>query len=76
MAYLAWIASELGSATGFPKGNIIPQKPKPDEGQSAGRCVRYSAHSAPSLLPDSIVFGELVSARIVGAQEVIRCAGS
>ncbi len=33
MAYLAWIASELGSATSFPKGNIIPQKPKREEGQ-------------------------------------------
>jgi hypothetical protein len=33
MARLAWIASELGSATGFPKENIIPQKPQPDEGR-------------------------------------------
>jgi hypothetical protein len=30
MAYLAWIASELGSATSFPKGTIIPQKPHRD----------------------------------------------
>jgi len=30
MAYLAWIASELGSATNFPKANIIPQKPQRD----------------------------------------------
>ena len=29
MARLAWIASELGSATGFPKTDIIPQKPSP-----------------------------------------------
>ncbi len=26
-----WIASELGSATGFPKGNIIPQKRELDQ---------------------------------------------
>src|ERR1700720_1106189 len=25
MAYLAWTASDLGSATGFPKGDMIPQ---------------------------------------------------
>jgi hypothetical protein len=31
MAHLDWVASELGSATGFPKTNIIPQKPQPDE---------------------------------------------
>src|SRR5467141_1844892 len=30
---LAWIASEVGSATGFPKGNIIPEKSRPDEGR-------------------------------------------
>jgi len=37
MAYLAWIASELGSATGFPKGSIIPQKPQRDGIRSVGR---------------------------------------
>jgi hypothetical protein len=31
MARLAWVASELGYATGFPKKSIIPQKPQPDE---------------------------------------------
>ena len=42
MAHLAWVASELGSATGFPKTTIIPQKPQPDEGPGvvAGRCER------------------------------------
>jgi hypothetical protein len=33
MAYLAWIASELSSATSFPKGNIKPQKPQREESQ-------------------------------------------
>jgi len=33
MAYLTWIASDLGSATSCPKGNIIPQKPQREEGQ-------------------------------------------
>ena len=28
MAYLAWTASDLGSATAFPKANIIPQNPQ------------------------------------------------
>ena len=32
MARLAWIASELGSATRFPRKTIILQKPQPDEG--------------------------------------------
>ncbi len=32
MAHLAWIASEVGSATGFPKETMIPQKPQSDQG--------------------------------------------
>jgi len=32
MVRLAWIALELGSAPGFPKKKIIPQKPQPDDG--------------------------------------------
>jgi hypothetical protein len=36
----AWIALELGSATGFPKKKIIPQKPQPDvDPELAARCV-------------------------------------
>lgn len=31
MAYLAWVASEMGSATGFPNADIIPQKPQREE---------------------------------------------
>jgi hypothetical protein len=55
MARLAWIASELGSATGFPKRNIIPQKPQPDAGpEFAGRCLPYPPHSTPLLLPDGM----------------------
>jgi hypothetical protein len=54
MPYLAWIASELGSATGFPNVNIIPQKPQREEGQGllAGRCVRHPPHSTPLLPPE------------------------
>jgi hypothetical protein len=33
MAHLAWIASEVGSATGFPKETMIPRKPKSDQGR-------------------------------------------
>jgi hypothetical protein len=32
MARLAWIAPEVGSAAGFPNGNIILQKLRPNEG--------------------------------------------
>ncbi len=46
MARLAWIASEVGSATGFPNGNIIPQKLRPDEGREcwldAANSIRHS----------------------------------
>jgi hypothetical protein len=42
MVRLAWIASELGSATGFPKETGIPQKPPPDEDPE---CWRDAAHS-------------------------------
>ena len=33
MAHLAWIASEVGSATGFPMKTMIPQKPQSDQGR-------------------------------------------
>jgi len=33
MARLAWIASEVSSATGLPKGDMIPQKPQSDQGR-------------------------------------------
>ena len=45
MAYLAWVASELGSATGFPNGNIIPQKPQREEIRSVGRAPRRPSHT-------------------------------
>src|ERR1700751_1890338 len=41
MAYLAWTASDLGSATGFPKGNMRPQASEqeaPDELLTLIRC--------------------------------------
>ena len=43
MPYLAWIASELGSANSFPKGNIIPQKPQ-REGAGCGTQNRLGAY--------------------------------
>ena len=43
-------ALELGSATGFTKGTIIPQKPPPDDNPAlAGRCVLQPLNS--TLLP-------------------------
>jgi hypothetical protein len=45
MVRLAWIASEVGSATGFPKGNIIPQKSWPDEGREWWLDPAYSIAS-------------------------------
>ena len=33
MARLALIASEVGYATGFPNGDILLQKPRPNEGR-------------------------------------------
>ncbi len=47
MARLAWIASEVGSATGFPNGNIIPQKPRPDEGRECWLDAAYSIRHSP-----------------------------
>jgi hypothetical protein len=35
----------------------------------AGRGVRHPPHSTPLLLPDGIVFTELVNSRIVGTSE-------
>jgi hypothetical protein len=43
MANLAWIASELGSATRFPKGNIIQKNPIPDYVESPGWARRLGA---------------------------------
>jgi hypothetical protein len=43
MAYLAWIASKPGSATSFPKRNIIPQKYQPEEGKEC--CVGLHSQS-------------------------------
>ncbi len=42
MACLAWIASELGSATSFPKENIIPQKPQREEREERGLSAVYA----------------------------------
>jgi hypothetical protein len=51
MARLAWIASELGSATGFPKRAIIAEAlARRRSGALAGGCVLYPPHSTP-LLP-------------------------
>src|SRR6202171_3362546 len=36
-----------------------------------GRCVRYPPNSTPLLLPDGIVFTELVNSRIVSYSEVV-----
>ncbi len=47
MARLAWIASELGSATGFPKDTIIPQKSPPDEDPECWRDAAYSIRHTP-----------------------------
>jgi hypothetical protein len=41
MARLAWIASEVGSVTGFPKETIIPQRPPPDEDPECWRDAAY-----------------------------------
>jgi hypothetical protein len=51
MPYLAWIAPELGSATGFPKVNIIPQKPQPDEGGSVGCTLRALSITLHAVTP-------------------------
>jgi hypothetical protein len=56
MARLAWIASELGSATGFPK-EIIPQKLPHDEDPECWRDAAYSIRHTPrrySLLTASV----------------------
>jgi hypothetical protein len=48
MGSLAWIALELGPATGFLKKKIIPQKPQPDEvPELAARRVLWPLHSMP-----------------------------
>ncbi|SRR5258705_2634390 len=68
MARLAWIASEVGSATGFPKeNNDTAEAPiRPGSGMMVGRCVLYSPHSTLLLLPDGIMFTEPINSRIVG----------
>jgi len=67
MAYLAWIASELCSATSFPKGNIIPQKTQRDEGQ----CVRWALRTPSGTLHAVTPPAEVANSRIVGNPEVI-----
>jgi hypothetical protein len=47
MVRLAWIASELGSATGFPKETGIPQKSPPDEDPECWRDAAYSIRHTP-----------------------------
>jgi hypothetical protein len=66
MARLAWIASEVGSGTGFPNGNLIHAETstRPWSGGLAGRCVLYPPHSTPLLPPGGIVF--TVKFHIVG----------
>src|SRR5260370_804709 len=41
MARLAWITSEVGSATGFPKETIIPQKPSPHDNPEFWRAAAF-----------------------------------
>jgi hypothetical protein len=50
MARLAWIASEVGSATGFPNGNIIAQKSRHDEGRESWLDAAYSIRYTPRRL--------------------------
>src|ERR1700692_4168571 len=72
MACLAWIASELGSATSFPKRNIIQQNPWADERPSIGcplRCL-CPPNSTPLLHPTAM-FTEQVNSRLVDNPEVI-----
>jgi hypothetical protein len=47
MARLAWIASVVGTATGFPNGNIILQKPRPDAGRECWLDAAYSIRYTP-----------------------------
>jgi hypothetical protein len=47
MARFAWIASELGSATGLPKETVIPQKPPLDEDPECWRDAAYSIRHTP-----------------------------
>jgi hypothetical protein len=55
MVRLSWIAFELGSATGLPRKNIIPQKRRLDEGQSCGSSrVSKSTDGLPVIRPDSL----------------------
>jgi hypothetical protein len=62
MARLAWIASEVGSATGFPHGDIIAQKPRRDEGHTQRRCSCLTA----KCLPNWITSGSLSATPTLG----------
>jgi hypothetical protein len=79
MAYLAWIASELGSATGFPNGNIILQKPQREEDQecwSGPRAGHPTLHAVTPLcrtaqLPDGqpeVIQCKLLTRTVLGVQ--------
>jgi hypothetical protein len=65
MVYLAWLAPKVGSKTGFPKKPMIPQKPQSDQGRERWLDAAYIRRTAQLLLPDGIVFTELVNSRIV-----------
>jgi len=79
---LAWIASEVGSATGrFRRGNIIPQKIlRPDEGREC--CVGMlgwrlrtlsPSHASPCLTEYSVL-PELLHSRIVATRKAFSAA--
>jgi hypothetical protein len=42
MVYLAWIASEVASATGLPKNPMITQKPQSGQGREGWLDAAYS----------------------------------
>jgi hypothetical protein len=78
MTRLAWIASEVGSATGFPKeNNDTAEAPiRPGSGMMVmmvgndGWTLRtLFATLHVLLLPDGIVFTEPINSRIVGQNE-------
>jgi hypothetical protein len=70
MVRLAWIASELGSATSFPKRNIIQQNPWADERPSVGYRLRCLSATLYALTPsDGYVYrtGKLPDGRQPGS---------
>jgi hypothetical protein len=56
MARLAWIASEVGSATNFSEGKTLYRRSltRPGSGVLAGRYARYPPHSTPLFPSDAV----------------------